>query len=315
VRLLLVLIALILILPYVIPLPPVGVAASTLADADGRFISVNGLETYIIEYGDADDPPVLLLHGWGGSTFTWRDTIPALEAAGYRVIAFDRPPYGLSVKTGELPLGLTAQAEFTAALMDEIGIERAAVVGHSMGGGVIAYFAQLYPERVERLVFVDGAVRISEDGTGNRWSALGSLSQFQPIDWWARVIARAFVRPDSFGGMQRTAYYQQEIVTDEVVAGYGRQLQVENWDVPLLRVLTPTFSSDVPLTPTDIEAIIMPSLIMWGAHDTWVPMEVGERVRDLLPNDQWITYTESGHMPMEEQPDQFNADLIAFLGE
>jgi pimeloyl-ACP methyl ester carboxylesterase len=54
---------------------------------------------------------------------------------------------------------------------------------------------------------------------------------------------------------------------------------------------------------------------MWGAHETWVPIEVGERVRDLLPNDQRITYTESGHKPMEEQPDQFNADLIAFLGK
>ncbi len=105
IRIVVVLLILIFVVPFLIPMPTLGADPATFADADGRFITVSGLQTYVRESGDPAGVPVLLLHGWGASTFSWRDTIPALADAGYRVIAFDRPPYGLSAKTGDnLPL-------------------------------------------------------------------------------------------------------------------------------------------------------------------------------------------------------------------
>ncbi len=313
---LLALLVIFLAVPVVVPLPVIGADPEQLADADGRFISVNGLETYVREAGDPAGEPVILLHGWGGSTVTYDLTIPALAEAGYRVIAFDRPPYGLSAKVGDdLPLSITDQAHFTIAVMDALNIERATLVGHSMGGGVIAYAGVLYPERIERLVFVDGAVRVVEnDVIGAQGSpVLTSIVNFYAVEWWARLGMRAFLRPDSFAGFQRTAYYDQSAVPDETIDAYGRALQVENWDRAVLDIFFRDPSQDIPLTGDQLRAVTIPSLIVWGENDTWVPPEIGVTLRDLLPNNSYVTYPQVGHLPMEEVPAQFNADLIAFL--
>ncbi|MBK8025872.1 MAG: alpha/beta hydrolase [Chloroflexi bacterium] len=311
---LLVLVFLLFVLPLLIPLPPVGVEAESLADPDGRFIEVDGMSTYLQEQGDESAPVVLLLHGWAASTVSWRETIAPVAEAGYRVIAFDRPPYGLSQKTGEnLPLAPSEQADFTAALMNELGIEQATLVGHSMGGSVIAYFAVRYPERVEKLVFVDGAVGLNADESGPGSPLLTSLVHFAPVNRWARIGMRLFLRPELFTDLQKSAYYDPNVVTPEVAAGYQRSLKVVGWDEALLDIFFGRPTADAPLTREQLEGVTAPSLLVWGENDTWVPIAVGERLRDELPNARWLTYPEVGHLPMEEKPDEFNTDLIAFL--
>lgn len=319
-----VLIGLILVVPMLIPLPPVGADPATFAEPDGRFITVNGLQTYLREQGDPAAPTVLLLHGFGGSTFSWRNTLTPLAEAGFHVIAFDRPPYGLSAKTGDgIPYTGSAGADFTVALMDVLSIERATLVGHSAGGGVVAYFAVRYPERVNDLVFVDGAVRIDgqqQPGGSGRVSSdlsippvVNSLLGFEPIHRLAQLIIRSQVRPDAFADLQRSAYYDPADVTPEVAAGYAEQLQVYGWDEALINILRGAAFQDVPLTREQLGAVSAPTLILWGADDPWIPLSAGESLADALPNDQLISYPQVGHLPMEENVEGFNRDLIAFL--
>jgi pimeloyl-ACP methyl ester carboxylesterase len=317
IRIILILLLLIFVVPLLIPLPPDGVAAETLADPGGTFVEVNGLQTYVLEAGDASAPPALLLHGFGGSTVSWRETMDALASAGYRAIAFDRPPYGLSQKSGDgIPYTPEAGADFTAALMDALGIERAVLVGHSAGGGVIAQFAVRYPERVQKLVFVAGAVPIGGSGRGG--GAFGvpefgrTLLTFPSFNRAARIGIRLFVRPEAFVDMLRSAYYDPATVTPAVAAGYQRALRVVGWDEALVNIVTQNGGGQ-PLTSEQLEAINLPALLVWGQEDTWVPIAAGERLRALLPNNEWIVYPAVGHLPMEENPQQFNADLIAFL--
>lgn len=325
VRIVLVLLFIIFVLPLLIPLPPDGVAASTFADPDGRFITVNGLDTYVRERGEPDEPVVLLLHGWGGSTFSWREQFDALDEAGYRVIAFDRPPYGLSQKTGELPLSQRQQAEFSIAVMDSLDLDSATLVGHSMGGGVIGYMAALAPERVERLVFVDGVPRVEEPapvaatGSNRLSSAVGippflvSAIDFPPVNRWIRIGLRTFLQPDTFTNMQRTAYYDPATVTDEVAAGYQQQLQVVGWDEAMIDIVAGRSFADAPLTEAEVQAITAPTLIVWGDNDTWVPIASGERFADVMAGETFVTFSETGHMPMEEHPARFNEELLRFL--
>ncbi|MGQ9908403.1 MAG: alpha/beta fold hydrolase [Candidatus Flexifilum sp.] len=313
------------VVPMLWPLPPVGVDAATLADPDGAFIDVNGLSTYYRQAGPQDGPVVLLLHGWGASTFSWRDTIPALAEVGYRVIAFDRPPYGLSAKTGaNIAYSPGQMADFTAAFMDALGIERATLIGHSQGGGVIGYFAMRYPQRVDRLVFVSGAPRPTEGGpvsggSGRAGGALGipagvlDLLDFPPFERWARILIRAFVRPDAFVSLQRSAYYDPNFVTPEVAAGYQKALEVKGWDEALLTILRGAAVQVEPVTAEQIAAISAPTLIVWGENDTWVPIEAGETLADLIAGEIFLRYPETGHLPMEERPARFNQDVIGFL--
>ncbi len=315
-RLFVLLIFIIFVLPFLIPLPSIGDDPALFADGDGAFITVNGLSTYYREAGDPAGDPIVLLHGWGASTFSWRATIPVLAEAGYRVIAFDRPPYGLSAKTGDLPMTQAQQAAFTAAFMDALNIDRATLVGHSMGGGVISYFAVEYPERVDQLVFVAGSVSIADDASdmgGGAPEIVATLLSIPPFERWALIGARTFVQPSMFADLQRTAYYDPDLVTAEVAAGYQTALRVRDWDRALLDVISGRGFDGPALTPDQIAAIDAPTLIIWGEDDEWVPIGRGLELRELLPDPQWITYPQTGHLPMEEQPTQFNQDLIAFL--
>ncbi len=323
-------ILLLLFLPFLIPLPPSGVEAATLADADGFFIDVDGLQTYVMARGPEDGEPVLLLHGWGASTFTWRENIDLLAEAGFRAIAFDRPPYGLSAKTGaNIPYSSAALAEFTAHVMDALEIKRAILVGQSQGGGVAGYFAVLYPKRVSKLVLVSAALRPTDDylpesnsseGTRSRvGGAMGlpsfvpSLLDFPPAGRWAQIVVRAFVRPEFATNILQSAYYDPAFITPEVAEGYQRQLRVIGWDEALLNQLRMTSLTSDPLTAEQIATISVPVMIAWGEEDTWVPLAVGERLRELLPDSAWYVYPQVGHLPQEEAATDFNRDLLTFL--
>jgi pimeloyl-ACP methyl ester carboxylesterase len=325
-RILIVTLLILVILPFVLPLPAVGVDAATLADPDGQFIEVDGLSTYVLERGSEDGIPVMLLHGWGASTFTWREQIDVLAAAGYRVVAFDRPPYGLSQKTGDnLPYSPAALADFTAHVMDALDIEKAVMVGQSQGGGVIGYFAVKYPERVEKLVFVSAALRPTDDplpdgerservgGALGIAPVVGQLLNLKPFAWWAQVAIRALVKPDFVTRILESAYYDPEFITPEIAEGYQKQLRVTGWDEALINQLRGGAFVVDPITAEEIAAIPVPVMIAWGADDTWVPIGVGERLHELLPDAEWKVYSEVGHLPQEEAAEAFNRDLLAFL--
>ena len=327
-RILVILVFVVLIGPFLIPLSPIGVEASTLADPGGTFVTVDGLSTYVLEKGEKTNPPILLLHGWGASTFTWREQMTPLAEAGYRVIAFDRPPYGLSAKTGtNIPYSPNALADFTAHFMDALKIQKAILIGQSQGGGVIGYFAVKYPERVEKLVLVSAALRPTDDpnpaasgGTGSRvGGALGlppfvnTLLGFPSFGRWAQIGIRSFVTPDFSTNILKSAYHDPKFMTPEVAAGYSKQLKVVGWDEALLGQLKGSSTTAEPITAAQISAIAVPVMIAWGQDDTWVPMSVGERLHQLLPKATYVTYPNAGHLVHEEVVDAFNTDLLAFL--
>jgi pimeloyl-ACP methyl ester carboxylesterase len=271
-----------------------------------------------------------MLHGWGASTFSWRNQIDVLATAGYRAIAFDRPPYGLSAKTGaNIPMTPSALADFTAATLDALGIEQAVIVGQSQGGGVAGYFTVRYPDRVRSLVWVAAALRPSDDpvptgtgGTGSRVEgALGlppfvnGLLQVPSFSRWAQLGIRTFVTPDFSINILRSAYYDPALISPEIIEGSTRQLRVTGWDEALLNQLRGGSFTPEPLLADEIAAIPVPVLIIWGAEDTWVPLSVGERLHDLLPESSLLAYPNVGHLPHEENPARFNADLLVFLEE
>lgn len=298
-----------------------------LADPNGAFVEVDGVELYYIAEGDPTNPAVMLLHGFGGSTFTWRDTIPALVEAGYYAVAFDRPPYGLADKDPEIDYSDANYADLTAGLLDALDIDSATMVGHSAGGGVIAQIATAHTERVDALVFVAGAVRVPQDTDtpeatpdpdGENDSALSGLfnmtANLDPESEIAIGLVDTLVTPAFFSGLLSSAYGEDFVVTDEISAGYTRILRVEGWQQAFLNLVTGNPMSDSPDFDA-LQALDVPVYIMWGEADTWVPLDVGERLGAFFgDNAQTVTYPGIGHLPMEEETAEFNADLIHFLG-
>lgn len=307
--------------------------AEAFADPDGQFIDVDGITLYVLDRGEPTDPAVLLLHGFGGSTFTWRHNIDFLVDAGYRVVAFDRPPYGLADKRTTIDYTTETYIRVTAGLMDALEIDRATLVGHSAGGAVIAAFVLEHPERVDALAFIAGAVRIpgveipgvSQSGEGDQQGGGGSpfaalfevASSIDPQSPLAQFAVRRFVNRGLLEGIVYGNYYDQSLVTQEVLDGYTQVLRVDGWEGAFLRLFTASGGGGaVPgYDFTQLNTVDLPTLILWGEEDAVVPVGVGQALAGYMPQVEVVLYPQVGHLPMEEAPDRFNADLLAFLDQ
>lgn len=298
------------------------VPASELADENGQFITVNGAELYVIDEGERDAPVVLLLHGFGGSTVTWNPTIPALVDAGYRAIAYDRPPFGLSDKSPSVAMDGAAQADYAVGLLDALEVDAAFIVGHSQGGDIAARIAATYPDRVTGLGFVAAAVTgvSSQDIPGDDIapmpdgfeSLFGMLDLMNPESVLLQGLLSAILTPATFSEILLSAYYDPEAVSPEQIAGYQRVLRVEGWPAGFLAYLA-TANGDTPVDLDALAAQSWPVIIAWGEDDTWVPITQGERLARIFIEATFVTFDQTGHLPMEEQSLGFNTALIDFL--
>lgn len=293
--------------PFLLPLPPQTIRApEDLARPGGQFVDIDGTRAYVETAGPVGGPAVILIHGFGVSSYSWRHTLPALGAAGYHAIALDWKGFGLSDKSFDATYTHAAQAEFVAGLMEALAIQRAALVGHSMGGNVLAHFALKYPERVTRLVIADGVIIEVADEGG--WTA---VVWFPPARRWAQLMLRWFVAtPQGMADWLRGAYHDPALFTPEVQAAYLAPLNTKDWDLALLGILRDSGQNSLP---QPVSAITAPALIVWGADDPWIPLAYGEKLHAQLPQSEWVVLPNTGHMLMEEQPGAFNAQLLAFL--
>ncbi len=300
------LIALLLIGPFLVPVSVVGsVDAHTLADANSRFVEVPlGSDSIEIHYKEAGTgEQTLVLHGFGASVFSWREVMAPL-AEHHRVIAFDRPAFGLTERPlrGEwgtaaewnagIPYGAAAQADLTIALMDELGVEQAVLVGNSAGGAVSIITALRYPERVKALILISPAVYGGGPNAAARW--LLQTPQMQHI---GPLIAR---RIQEWGlDFARSAWHDPSLITDEIWQGYTAPLQIKNWDRALWEL---TAASRANRLDERLDELTLPILVITGDDDRIVPTAQSERLAQELPNARLAVIPACGHIAHEECP-------------
>lgn len=296
--------------PYLIPLPPLrGGDPADFARHEGRFVNVGGTRIYLEEAGPPGGPAVVLIHGMGSSSFSWRSTLPALAAAGYHVIAPDLPGFGLSEKRLDTDHSHPAQAELIVHLLDGLGIRRTSVIGHSMGANTALHFLFGHAERVERLAIVDGYLierqRISA-------AVVGRLLRFPPLQRWARLAIRTFITTDNAVRILRTGYADPAFVTPAVAAGYTVPLKTEGWDDSALAIMRDAGKN---VLPRPVSEVAVPTLIIWGEMDRLVGPAKGRELKSAIAGSWMAVIPSAGHMPMEEKPEAFTSLLITFLGE
>lgn len=308
---LIVLLMLVMVGPFLVPVPDLENTqpVAALADLDSIFLEINGLNVHLKQAGSGE-PVFILLHGFGASTFTWREVIAPLSTYGL-VIAYDRPAFGLTERPldwdGANPYTQESNIDLLLGLMDASDIEQAILVGNSAGGTLGTAFTLAYPERVRALIQVDAAIYQTMPAS----PLLSWLLKTPQMDHIGPLIARRLAgeQGDAF---LNSAWFDPSALeaNPEVIAGYRKPLQAENWDRALWEH---TKATRPPGLAERLGEIQVPTLVISGAEDQIVPLEYSLRLAEDITSAQLVVIENCSHLPQEECPGEFLSAVDQFL--
>ncbi len=302
-----------LIGPLLLPIPELKntVPASDLAEADSRFVNIDGLSIHYKQKGSGE-PKLLLLHGFGSSIFSWREVLAPLGEIG-TAIAFDRPGFGFSARPlrgewrGTNPYSPQGQLELTLTFLDELKLDKVILIGNSAGGTLATQFALTYPKRVEALILVDAAIveRVSSAGWVRPLLNTPQMNRLGPL------IMRQFADEPGLEFL-KSAWSNPELISDDIIAGYRKPLQADNWDKALWEL---SKASRPARLETRLAELAVPTLVISGADDQIVPPEQSELVAQAIPGAVFAKLDNCAHLPQEECPGEFLATVYSFINE
>jgi len=262
--------------------------------ADATFAQVEGARVRYVDEGEGD--PVVLIHGFASSLETWNGVRPRL-AQSHRVLALDLKGFGWTDRP-EGDYSPQAQARLVLALMDERGIERAALVAHSWGSAVALALALEAPERVSRIALYDAYVFREQRPTFFQWADADGMGELlfglfydqRPDD----RIALAFFDPEAL----------PQALVDAVVSALDR---------PGTRAAALAATRGMRFEQERYGEIEAPVLLLWGREDRVATLSQGERLANELAEARLRVYPRCGHFPMIEAARPSLRDLVAFL--
>lgn len=252
---------------------------------DRRRIRLSGGEMAYVDEGDG--PPVLLLHGFPTSAHLWRDLVPIL-APKFRAVAPDLLGYGDSAKPADAPITVRAQAGYVRELMERLGMETAAVVGHDIGGGVAQLLA--FEGLAGTLVLVD---TISLDS----WPIEGvrMIQDADPVDVDVEFVGNLLTVTFDLGMRRRERLAQDDL--DEFLRPWRD-------DPPaLIRAARGIDGLGLEGTEERLRALDLRTLVVWGEEDPFQPAEQAQRLGDLLPGATVALLPGCSHYVTEDAPE------------
>ena len=249
-----------------------------------------------INYAEAGSgPTVILLHGLGGSWQSWHFNIAPL-AEKYRVIVPDQIGFGKSDK----PLvnyRIRTYVDFLDEFCKELKIERATLVGNSMGGWIAAMFTAAFPDRVDKLVLVDAAGYTPPKDLDTR--LLFSLNPTTKEETKV-LLAKVF-----YSKALQTDLAIKQSVAARLAAGDGYTI----------KSITESIIRGEDFLDDAVKNIRRPTLIVWGREDGLVALAEGQRFNKDIAGSKLIVFDQCGHVPNIEKATEFNAAVLKYLGE
>jgi len=303
---------LLFVLPFFIPIPELEntVDPKQLADADSRFVIVDGIEIHYKAKGEGK-PDLILMHGLGSSVVSWQRVMNELSKIG-TVTAYDRPAFGLTERIlpddyhERNPYSRRFQPLLLAEFMNQLDIKSAVLVGNSAGGTLAVQMALMDPERVDALILVDPAVLT----LGGPSPFLNLLIKLPSIDRIGPLIAR------NSGSMAQNfvqrAYHDPSKIAPEIMEDYLKPMRVNHWDRAFWEFVKAAEPMDLASRLNEID---LPVLVITGDDDRIVPTEESIRLAGLIKNAQLVIIPECGHVPQEECPEAFIMAVEEFLND
>ncbi len=257
---------------------------------------------------EGSGPPLLLIHGFGTSTYTWRHVAPAL-ANTHRVIAVDLKGFGQSDKPMDARYSVYDQAELLAQLIEDRNLSNLTLVGHSFGGGVALLLALQANDRLK--------------GRISKLVLLNTIAYPQNMPVFFRMLNMPFfshvgVRMVPAAVQTRVAlqiaYLDDSKIDQSEVDVYAAPLKTAAGKHAVIQSARQIVPADLDAIAERYQSIKLPTLILWCDHDRIVPLDVGLKLRRAMPNASLKVVQGCGHMPQEEQPERTLGFISEFLG-
>jgi pimeloyl-ACP methyl ester carboxylesterase len=263
-------------------------------------IAIDDVTTRVIESGSG--PAVLLLHGLGTRADRWRSNIPGLASVQRRVIAVDLPGHGFAQKGPGFDYSVSGYARFVRGLMKVLDVDRATLVGASLGGQIAATLAGKNPELVDRLVLVGstGLVAFGAETRANMSKMLVDMS-------------REAIRTRLERGIRNLSLITDELVEEDFRVNNSPGA-ADAFDA-LGRYFADRIDNDIVLDALISISDRIPVLLVWGTEDLSVPLTVAADTTPKIRGARLMQMAGTAHNPYFDKPDEFNRILREFLDD
>lgn len=253
--------------------------------------------------------PLILLHGYGASTYSWRHVLPYFSKS-YRVIAIDLKGFGLSDKPTDSDYSVLEQSRMVNEFIRVRRLENVVLAGHSLGGAVSLLACLTQSDQgghpISKLILIDPAsykqdlplfISILTVPIINELSLSLTSSNFK-----SRMILRK-------------AFFDPSKITEEMVTTYGANLSLPGASQALIQTAKQMVPSNLEEISERYKRIDIPVLLIWGENDEIVPLEVGRKLAGNIPNSKLVVVPNCGHVPQEECPSQAMEAMETFLSD
>ena len=264
-------------------------------------VNISGIHVHYELYGsEGVKPLVVLIHGFLSSTFSYRRLIPYL-VNDFTVLALDLPPFGKSEKSTRFRYTYKNLARLIIELLEHLQVKSCVLIGHSMGGQICLNVARQRPELVQQIVL------LCSSGYLNRAKTSLLLSTYLPFFhlYVKRLLSRY--------GVEKTlldVVYDQSIIDEEMKKGYEEPFTNQQIFLALARMLR---HREGDLSSEELKEIQLPTLLIWGEEDRVVPIHIGKRLHQDLPDSRFISFPKTGHLLPEEKPAEVYEQIIQFI--
>lgn len=279
---------------------------------NSHFITVDSVNFHYRTWNDTlkkTKGKVVFIHGFMGSTFSWRENIDTLQQSNYKIIAVDLPGFGYSDRSLKVNQSQSNRARLLwdlLTVLDRGDTLKWNLVGHSMGGGTVEAMALMRPERTKSLTIVDGMVFLKNENVQGAFVTLSKNKQYNKV-------FSALVEKDVFTYNMIERVFRKNygyIPDSSVVNGYLTPLLIDGSAESVLSV----FSNSKEIINLDVRELEkLPVLVIWGEKDRTIYLSRGKRFVKNVPSAELKIIPESRHDPMETNPGEFNGYMIMFL--
>lgn len=245
-----------------------------------------------------DKPTFILLHGYGGSSYTWHAWTPRLALFG-RVISVDFMGFGDAPKPADGTYTPAEQARLVKELVGEMDLGRITLIGHSMGGGIALLSTLMLIDQgalpVDRLVLVAAAAMRQP------LPPFVAMARYPRL---SRLMLRVVGAQRVIGVALKQIVHDPDSITREQIETYARPLKEHGGARAALAMGKEILPDDIDQITGRYPEITIPTLLLWGEHDRVIPLWVAKRLEEAMPNAELTVLEACGHIPPEELPEK-----------